>query len=239
MKLLRTVLFCAALNLPSTSIADSHGPEIERVPAQSLIEDLIVGFSAPAPAESERPLLPLGLALIKHFEGWFPSLYDDPAGYCTIGYGHLIAKALCRNTDTSEFNNGLTKKQGETLLLKDTGSARRGVQSLVTVELNAAQFGALTSFVFNVGRGNFASSTLLKHLNRGDYDGAAGQFHRWVRAGNKVLPGLQRRRGCEAALFNGALDFGADGTFDAARCVQLGAVPTDADLIDITVGEGN
>lgn len=57
------------------------------------------------------------------------------------------------------------------------------------------------SFTFNVGTGAFRSSTLLKRLNAGDYQGAASEFGKWVKAGGKVLPGLVRRRKEEAALF--------------------------------------
>jgi hypothetical protein len=31
-----------------------------------------------------------GLALVKHFEGYSPTVYEDAAGYPTIGFGHLI-----------------------------------------------------------------------------------------------------------------------------------------------------
>jgi lysozyme len=57
------------------------------------------------------------------------------------------------------------------------------------------------SFVYNVGAGNFAKSTLLKKLNNADYQGAANEFLRWNKAGGKVLNGLTRRRDAERSLF--------------------------------------
>lgn len=57
------------------------------------------------------------------------------------------------------------------------------------------------SFVYNLGAANLASSTLLKLLNRGDYQGAADQFSRWVNAGGKRLGGLVKRRAAERVLF--------------------------------------
>lgn len=75
------------------------------------------------------------------------------------------------------------------------------------VPLNDDERGALTSFVFNLGAGNLASSTLLKLLNSGDRGGAGIQFGRWVYATvNGVrtrLPGLVARRAAEEALFVG------------------------------------
>ena len=76
------------------------------------------------------------------------------------------------------------------------------------------QFDALVSFAYNVGIGNLKSSTLLRKLNAGDYDGAALEFHRWKRSNGRVLPGLVRRRAAEALLFQGIADLDFDGNPD-------------------------
>ena len=47
----------------------------------------------------------------------------------------------------------------------------------------------------------FSNSTLLRLLNAGDVAAAAGQFKRWNRGGDGVLPGLVRRRAAERDLF--------------------------------------
>jgi lysozyme len=61
------------------------------------------------------------------------------------------------------------------------------------------------SFVFNLGAGNFQSSTLLKKLNQGLYNDVPEQIMRWnkARVSGKltVLNGLTRRRAAEAAIF--------------------------------------
>jgi len=64
------------------------------------------------------------------------------------------------------------------------------------------QFDAMVSFAYNVGLGNFGSSTLLRKHKAGDYAGAAAEFARWNKAAGKVLPGLVRRRAAEAALYS-------------------------------------
>ncbi len=71
----------------------------------------------------------------------------------------------------------------------------------VTVPLNQNQFDALVSLTYNIGSGAFNNSTLLKKLNKGDYQGAADQFLVWNKAGGKVMKGLVRRREAEQALF--------------------------------------
>ncbi|MEB6886251.1 lysozyme RrrD, partial [Escherichia coli] len=40
--------------------------------------------------------------------------------------------------------------------------------------------GALYSFVYNVGAGNFRTSTLLRKINQGDIKGACDQLRRWT-----------------------------------------------------------
>ncbi len=90
----------------------------------------------------------------------------------------------------------------------------KAVNNAVTVPLNQDQFDALVSFTFNLGEGNLKSSTLLKKVNAGDFAGAAQEFQRWNKAGGKVLPGLTRRRACEALLFQSIPDNNYDGIPD-------------------------
>jgi GH24 family phage-related lysozyme (muramidase) len=63
------------------------------------------------------------------------------------------------------------------------------------------QFDAMVSFAYNVGVGNFQSSTLLRKHKAGDYAGAAAEFVKWNKAAGKVMAGLTRRRAAEAALY--------------------------------------
>jgi hypothetical protein len=95
----------------------------------------------------------------------------------------------------------ITKEEAEKLLRKDVARFEDAVNSLVKVSLNQGQFDALVSFAFNLGSGALAESTLLRLLNAGDYEGAAAQFDRWVKAGAVTLEGLVRRRNAEEALF--------------------------------------
>lgn len=67
----------------------------------------------------------------------------------------------------------------------------------------AAQKAALTSLAYNIGPSAFARSTVLKRHRAGDYAGAADAFSMWVKAGGRVMKGLQRRRADEAKLYRG------------------------------------
>lgn len=133
-----------------------------------------------------------GINLIKNFEGLRLKAYKDPVGVITIGYGHTFGVKLGQT---------ITKEQAEFYLKSDLRKFEKGVDSLVSVNLNQSQFDALVSFSFNCGLGALQKSTLLKLLNKGDYQGAADQFLRWDKAGGRSLPGLTRRRKAERALF--------------------------------------
>ena len=133
-----------------------------------------------------------GLDLIKEFEGFRAEAYLCPAGVWTIGYGH---------TGDVTPDDSCTMAEAEEMLRKDVERFEAAVDRLVKVPLTEGQFDALVSFAFNLGEGNLMQSTLLKKLNREDYAGAADEFGKWVKAGNKTLPGLVRRREAERALF--------------------------------------
>jgi lysozyme len=184
-------------------------------------------------------LMALALELIKDFEAWGPMAYDDASMYCTIGYGHLVALKPCSNSaqELQKFTQPLSIGIGVSLLDEDTGIARSGIQNLVRQPLTDEQFGALTSFVFNIGVERFSSSTLLKYLNNAEYDGAVRELPKWVKSKGRILEGLLVRRSCEAALFKGALKFAADKKFRREDCAYLGAIPPTENLIDIEIGE--
>ena len=133
-----------------------------------------------------------GIELIKAHEGLRLNAYLCPAGVPTIGYGH---------TYNVKMGDRITEEQAERLLIGDLILAETEVNRY-GFDLTQNQFDALVSFVYNIGAGNFRSSTLLKRLkaNPNDPD-IAKQFSRWVYGGGKVLPGLVRRRNEESKLY--------------------------------------
>lgn len=144
-----------------------------------------------------RELDESGVSLIARFEGFKDRIYKDSAGLPTIGYGHLLKKG-----EDLKYQTGISEPDARQLLRKDVEIAEQAVNSLCHALLNRNQYNALVSFVFNVGRGNFEKSTLLKRVNEGDFEKAAKEFLRWNRAGNKVVKGLTKRRMVESTLFS-------------------------------------
>lgn len=124
----------------------------------------------------------------------------DAPGVYTIGYGHKIV-AGDPYWPVGEIQ-AISADEADQLFLFDVNNAADQVRGLVQVPLGQGQFDALVSFLFNLGYGNLASSTLLKKLNAGDYVGASQEFPRWVYSNGKIQPGLVTRRVAEAATFN-------------------------------------
>ncbi|NJO39832.1 MAG: lysozyme [Cyanobacteria bacterium CRU_2_1] len=151
-------------------------------------------LNPPTPSPSGRRINAKGLRLLKSFEGLRLEAYLDPVGIWTIGYG-----------TTSGIGPGMviTEAEAEAFLRRDLRRFEGAVIDLVTVPVTDDQFSALVSFTYNVGEGALAGSTLLRLLNRGDYQGAADQLLRWNQGDGEVLPGLTRRRRAERALFLG------------------------------------
>ena len=118
-----------------------------------------------------------GIDLIKSFENCELTAYQDVAGVWTIGYGHT-AGVYAGMT--------ITQAQAEEFLRSDLKTAENAVNGKVTYPLTQNMFDALVSLTFNIGSGNFGSSTLLKKLNQGDINGAANEFDRWIYSGGEV-----------------------------------------------------
>lgn len=144
-----------------------------------------------------------GVALVREFEGLHRVVkrnpvvtvapYVCPAGYWTIGYGHLCAK------DHPE----ITEAQAEAYLPQDMGVAEHGVIASCPIwpVLTDGQFAALVSFVFNLGVGSFRASTLRRRVNAREFHDVPYQFSRWVYAGKAQQAGLIRRRRAEIRLW--------------------------------------
>jgi lysozyme len=143
-----------------------------------------------------------GRRFVAQFEGFDPELVNDEAGHCTIGFGHLVHLGPCDGNELAEFKRGITRERGLELLTQEIAEATAVVSRFVAVPIAQAQFDALVSFVFNVGQTIFATSTLLKILNRGDYGGVPAQLNRFVFAGGRKLSGLVARRAAEGRLFS-------------------------------------
>ena len=127
-----------------------------------------------------------GIKLIKSFEGCHLTSYYCPANILTVGWGHTGPDVHSGMT--------ITQEEADNLLKSDLKRFEESVNKYTTAKLYQCMFDALVSFTYNCGTDAFRNSTLLRLLNEGDYEGAAGQFSRWVNGSNGPLPGLVRRR---------------------------------------------
>jgi lysozyme len=132
--------------------------------------------------------------LAKQFEGCELEAYPDgltnPPVW-TIGYGH---------TGKDVFE-GLTwtQEQADDALLHDVNQARAQLE-MYSPNLANGALDALTDFVFNMGIGNYRTSTLCKLVNAENWTAAKTEILKWDHSNGKVVPGLLARREAEAAL---------------------------------------
>lgn len=140
-----------------------------------------------------------GLELIAMFEGWSEKPYLCSAKVPTIGFGSTYYADGKRVT---LLDKPITRQQGLELLEITASSFAKSVEKRLKVEVNQNQFNALVSFAYNVGVGNFESSTLLKKVNANpnDHD-IQNEFLKWCKAGGKKVDGLEKRRMREAQIY--------------------------------------
>ena len=142
------------------------------------------------------------IELAKRFEGFERRVkrgteitaipYVCPAGFWTIGYGHLCASD----------HVPITLEEGESYLALDLVKALNATLRYCPVLATESEgrLAAIVDFTFNLGAGRLQTSTLRRRINHMDWSGAAQELQRWVYGGGKVLPGLVIRRAAEAAI---------------------------------------
>jgi len=139
-----------------------------------------------------------GKDLIKQFEGCKLKAYKCPAGLDTIGYGNTWYP------DGTKIKPGdvITQERAIELLDIIVEDFAKKVKPLIKQNLTDNNFSALVSFAYNTGVTNLKSSTLLKKVNADPKDPSIkAEFMKWVRANDKVLNGLVKRREAEAKLY--------------------------------------
>lgn len=115
-----------------------------------------------------------GRKLIKKWEGFRPTAYLCPAGVWTIGWGH---------TSGVKKGDTCTMAQAEKFLDDDLFDGEQFLAKVFGVKINQFQFDAISSFIFNVGLGNFKSSTLYKKMQVNVNDPAIkDEFVKWCKA---------------------------------------------------------
>lgn len=139
--------------------------------------------------------------LAKRFEGFHrvakidpgrAKPYICPAGYWTIGYGHLC----------DPCHPSITEAEAELYLAHDLQTALAVTLRYCPVLATepGGRLAAIVDFTFNLGAGRLQTSTLRRRINQRDWSSAATELGRWVHGGGQVLPGLVSRREAEIEL---------------------------------------
>jgi lysozyme len=139
--------------------------------------------------------------LAKRFEGFHRVPKSDPgrahpyvcpAGFWTIGYGHL-----CDPTHPP-----ISEDEAEAYLARDLVTALDATLRFCPVLATEPQgrLAAIVDFTFNLGAGRLQTSTLRRRVNQRDWLAAATELRRWIYGGGKALPGLIVRREAEVRL---------------------------------------
>ncbi len=131
------------------------------------------------------------IALVVAWEGRSLIAYVDPVGIPTICDGY---------TQGVKLGDAASPARCDALTEQEVRRALAVVDRSVSYPLPDEVRVALSSFVYNVGAGAYANSTLLRKLRAQDIAGACRELDRWVYAGGRKLRGLERRRQAERQL---------------------------------------
>lgn len=157
--------------------------------------------ATPQPKPAADWLVP-ALLIIKEFEGCHLQAYLCPAGVPTIGWGATLI-----NDRPVKLGDTITQARADQLLADDVAARYQRMIELLPIvrRWSGHAAAALVSWAYNVGIQAVADSTLRRRLLAGDdpVRVVSEELPRWNKAGDKVLPGLTRRRAAEVALFMG------------------------------------
>jgi len=120
--------------------------------------------------------------------------YICPAGFWTIGYGHLC----------DPKHPPITEAEAEVYLARDLRTALAATLRYCPVLATETEgrLAAIVDFTLNLGAGRLQTSTLRRRINQRDWVAAGQELRRWVYGGGQILPGLVARRESEVSLLS-------------------------------------
>lgn len=144
----------------------------------------------------------VAIDLAKQFEGFHRVPKNDPgraypyicpAGYWTIGYGHLC----------DPQQPPITEAEADEFLASDLMIALTATLRYCPVLATEpeSRLAAIVDFTFNLGAGRLQVSTLRRRINQGEHQLVGRELERWVLGAGCRLPGLILRRHAEALLY--------------------------------------
>jgi GH24 family phage-related lysozyme (muramidase) len=157
--------------------------------------------AAPPATRVRRTTSPDGIDMIAGFETFHPAPYEDAAGDCRIGYGHLAHEGPCDGSEDQQYPEGLTETKARELLAERVRQAEGPVNGVAHRGVAQHQFDALVSFVVNVGPEVFERSRVPELVRDGGWKAIPAELRLWVNAEGVPVAELTKRRAAEARLF--------------------------------------
>ena len=138
-------------------------------------------------------------SLCRRFEGLYLRPYLCPAKVPTIGYGSTRYEDGVRvRLDDPPVTKEIAERMLRYELHKCLHTSLRLCARLI--EWGHDPTAAIMDFMFNLGEGRLAASTLRRKIMDDDMEGAKRELMKWVYGGGKRLRGLELRRAAECAL---------------------------------------
>ena len=168
-----------------------------------LFAGLVLTAAPTVHAASEMKASDALVEVLKKEEGFSAKPYWDYAQY-TVGYG-----TRCPDDMLEEYNkNGITEEAADTLLRNYLAATENTINKRFIdaygLQLTQSQFDALVTFTYNCGTSwiNDVNGTFHNAVRNGTTGSELIRtFSLWCSAGGQILPGLVRRRLCEANMF--------------------------------------
>lgn len=152
-----------------------------------------VAVSAGAGVVLSALVVTTSLPVIDRWEGNVPIPYKDIVGVLTVCRGHTGPDVVVKKVYSESECDELTKK--------DINKAIAGVLKVSPHLLwHPMQLVAATSFSFNVGTGTYATSSVAREFNKGNFFGGCEALKLYKYAGGKIVQGLINRRSHEYAV---------------------------------------
>jgi len=174
--------------------------------SSSIFKYLTHGQALPRKDPRQLTTSAQGIDFIMEWEDFRAMPYNDAEGYCTIGYGHLIARDACEQIAMPPmFENGISEENAVELFKERLVIFETAIRRDITVPLYQHEFDALVSLVFNTGP-NFLNTggvgggeTQIKtHINAQHYHQGADEMADVTNGG---VAGLIKRRTAEINMF--------------------------------------
>lgn len=135
---------------------------------------------------------PNGLDVLKRRTGLTLQARQDGTGLWFIGFAHY--------GDVKEGMT-ITQDEAEAKLEYEIERLEKQLAGMLEVPVSTGQWDALVLLVFDYGLARIRSSILIRLVNAGDFDRAAGEFSKWVQVAGRPNIQMVRRRDAEREMF--------------------------------------